>query len=281
MTQAQLGAALNVSPQAVSKWELDSAEPDLTTLKQICTLFDISTDEILGVTVSAKTETTETPEPTATVDHEKIAQEVAGSLQSALSEKEEDKTIGFCKECGKVVTKKTAGMTSPRVICKNCLSAKNAAAQERHDAKVRDLKKIRNRSLIWSSVVAAIVLAVNIYVLQDEQFKNDLYYMIPMLIIFTYGIFAMVSECIIGEGPVADILLWFITRPIKFPVFIFDWDIDGILLSLAVKIVCGILAFLLGVLLFFLGVLFGSIVAIFTYPFHIVPLCRDIRKGNV
>lgn len=35
MTQAQLGDALNVSAQAVSKWEHNLAEPDLSTIKKI------------------------------------------------------------------------------------------------------------------------------------------------------------------------------------------------------------------------------------------------------
>lgn len=39
MTQAQLGDALNVSAQAVSKWEHNLAEPDLSTIKKISYIF--------------------------------------------------------------------------------------------------------------------------------------------------------------------------------------------------------------------------------------------------
>ena len=35
MTQGQLGELLNVSPQAISKWEHNLSEPDLTTMKKI------------------------------------------------------------------------------------------------------------------------------------------------------------------------------------------------------------------------------------------------------
>lgn len=45
LTQAQLGKQLNVSAQAVSKWEHSQAEPDLTTICKLCALFDISTDD--------------------------------------------------------------------------------------------------------------------------------------------------------------------------------------------------------------------------------------------
>lgn len=47
LTQADLGQKLNISAQAVSKWEKDLSEPDTTTIKEISNLFGISTDELL------------------------------------------------------------------------------------------------------------------------------------------------------------------------------------------------------------------------------------------
>jgi transcriptional regulator with XRE-family HTH domain len=40
-TQQQLGEALNLSPQAISKWENDLAEPDLATLRALSELYKI------------------------------------------------------------------------------------------------------------------------------------------------------------------------------------------------------------------------------------------------
>ena len=40
-TQHQLGELLNVSAQAVSKWENDQAEPDLHTLRRLCLIYKI------------------------------------------------------------------------------------------------------------------------------------------------------------------------------------------------------------------------------------------------
>ena len=42
LTQEQLGAKLNVSYQAVSKWEHDLSEPDLETIKKLSNIFNIS-----------------------------------------------------------------------------------------------------------------------------------------------------------------------------------------------------------------------------------------------
>ena len=46
MTQVELGNKLNVSAQAVSKWEKSLSEPDTTTIREISNLFNISIDEL-------------------------------------------------------------------------------------------------------------------------------------------------------------------------------------------------------------------------------------------
>lgn len=44
ITQEQLAAALNISPQAVSKWETNTSQPDVQTLPLIADYFDVSID---------------------------------------------------------------------------------------------------------------------------------------------------------------------------------------------------------------------------------------------
>lgn len=48
MTQNDLAEKLNISPQAVSKWENDLTDPDISTLIKISDIFDVSIDELLG-----------------------------------------------------------------------------------------------------------------------------------------------------------------------------------------------------------------------------------------
>ena len=47
LTQADLGKKLNISAQAISKWENNQSEPDMNTLKMISSLFNVSIDELL------------------------------------------------------------------------------------------------------------------------------------------------------------------------------------------------------------------------------------------
>ena len=44
ITQEQLAAALNVSSQAVSKWETNTCQPDTLTLPLIANYFNVSVD---------------------------------------------------------------------------------------------------------------------------------------------------------------------------------------------------------------------------------------------
>lgn len=48
LTQEQLGAQLGVSGQAVSKWEKGESMPDILLLPELCDIFGISVDALLG-----------------------------------------------------------------------------------------------------------------------------------------------------------------------------------------------------------------------------------------
>lgn len=48
MSQEELAEKLNVSRQAVSRWEMGTAQPDVQNLLQISKLFDVTTDYLLN-----------------------------------------------------------------------------------------------------------------------------------------------------------------------------------------------------------------------------------------
>ena len=48
LTQEEVANRLNVTPQAVSKWENDISSPDISLLNCFADLFNISLDELLG-----------------------------------------------------------------------------------------------------------------------------------------------------------------------------------------------------------------------------------------
>ena len=56
VTQEKLAAYLNISYQAVSKWENNTALPDITLIPQLANFFGVSTEELLGMKETVETE---------------------------------------------------------------------------------------------------------------------------------------------------------------------------------------------------------------------------------
>lgn len=55
LTQEDIAKKLNISAQAVSKWENDISSPDISLLPEIASIFNITIDELLGKEIN-KTE---------------------------------------------------------------------------------------------------------------------------------------------------------------------------------------------------------------------------------
>lgn len=51
MTQEELAEMLSISSQAISRWETDSAMPDISLLPSLCNIFNVSADELLGIDI--------------------------------------------------------------------------------------------------------------------------------------------------------------------------------------------------------------------------------------
>ncbi|MBE5734052.1 MAG: helix-turn-helix transcriptional regulator [Clostridiales bacterium] len=130
LTQAELGAKLNVTAQAVSKWENGLSEPDIDSIKKLCELFSVSVDQFLDFSKKDSEDETATTDSSAPahaqtlVIHgycEKCNKPVGPSEYAvtnlSFNPSNKNKTVTndptrqhvFCKECHKqiVETKKT------------------------------------------------------------------------------------------------------------------------------------------------------------------------------
>jgi len=54
MTQEQLAEYLNISTQAVSRWETNTSLPDITLIPALANIFDVTSDVLLGIDITAK-----------------------------------------------------------------------------------------------------------------------------------------------------------------------------------------------------------------------------------
>lgn len=113
MTQEDLGKVLNVTYQAVSKWERGESLPDFETMSQIAKYFQVP--------LSYFEEGNESAEPLAPVRDETAAGR-AGVADGQI--------VGMCTECGRALKENEVSVYSPKLVCKPCAERKRQAAAE-------------------------------------------------------------------------------------------------------------------------------------------------------
>jgi transcriptional regulator with XRE-family HTH domain len=288
LTQGQLGERLNMSAQAVSKWENDLAEPDLTTLKALANLYSVSLDELLDT--DADVPQNAYTQGASGLDSEKVAKTIADALDDKM--KENPKTVGFCKRCGIVVTAENLGEESPVVLCKNCVEHQKAqeAAQDRarKAAALEQIKKdearksanayaIKKRRTL-SFVVAGIIAAIFFILLISGMTENFDFPAFLIGIFLTYAIFSFVCM-LFYDTAVSSVLVYMCSASIKFPGLIFTFDLDGFIWLIAMKLLFAVLGFLFGLVCTVLGVVLGIVIAPFVFPYIMVKLHREIVSG--
>lgn len=267
MTQAELGEELNVTSQAVSKWENGISEPDLETINKICALFNVSPNEFFGV--DEKITETKAEEPPAASVAPKIIN-------------------GYCERCHKpvgpgeykVFARKTErdGVyeSTQELLCNAC--AKKKEEQIRAEKKYKqDLQRAENkkefyRGIIWGSVAAAIML---IFAIVFTAQGDDASVIVGGWI-SVYGFFAMISQ-ILWDNSVND-LFFFFCKSFTMPGIIFEFSIDGFIWAICVKILLAILSVMLSIAWFAVGIFVTLFYAMFAFPFGLVGAIRERKQ---
>lgn len=269
MTQSELGTRLNVTFQAVSKWERGESYPDFETLSKISKIFGVS----LNYFEDAEGEQAES-------ETEEIA---AASVEQAAPQ---PKMIGFCHACGKVVYENDEATTAPKVTCKQCYAkqmraecekqaAQKALAQKKErvrQAHVNNVLKRRNRGLIASAVIcAAIFIILLISIVSDPEDWGYSLIGMAIVLLFGYTFFAQ----LFWDGIVFEICV-FGGKIVGMPGVIFTLDLDGIIFLAVVKILFAILKLLIFVLTFLLAAFVAALIS----PFTFVPQLRKLNRGE-
>lgn len=304
MTQAQLGKELNVTAQAVSKWEKGASEPDLNTIKSICEIFGITADEFFGgISHKQNAEETETAEDeSAFTDAARLGEnELCGEKTDGDDSGETDEQtknlpvdksevkrvpIEICSRCGKnlysnaefeirekYVDPHRLEFVNPReVVCSDCL------AKEKIDNKKAELTKDKDnvwRGLVFGGFVGA-VAAIIIAVVAANYFST--LELVLLAAAVGYGGFAFTAQCFYSDFLI-DMLLFF-CRSLKFPAIIFSFDLDGIAFLIGLKILFAIVGALFSITVFLFGLCLCLAVAAVTFPFSFGIHKRKLAEKN-
>ena len=271
LSQQNLGDELHVSAQAVSKWENDLAEPDLTTLKKLAQIYKVSIDLLLDADQDLS--------GAGGVDTEALATTVSEAVGKQLESKPQ--AIGYCKNCGIAVTKENYGAESPYVMCKSCYDtyrAGQASERQNKEGALRDMKKQRRKSIftgiafgIWPLILAFV--CVFSFPLED----TDTWLTFVACLILSYSVFSFAATLRL-DSPVQNMMLFMLTRSVRWPGIIFSFDLEGLFFLIGLKILFAVLSFIVGLVLAAIGVIIGLIISPFVFPISIVKFNEEIKE---
>ena len=278
MTQAELGDALSVTYQAVSKWERGESQPDFDTMSRMAKLF--------GVSLSYFEEGGE----------EELEQDPAPEPEPTAQQPINANMLGMCVHCGKIVYDGEAAATDPKLICKPCaelleqeerqreINRQKAQEAEEQSKKAaveyaqRDLKKWRKIGLLAAIIPAvALFIAGLVLGLQPDN-KNDFgIYLGAGCVLAVLG-YTFTSQ-MIWDGVVREVCLGG-GHVISLPGIIFSLSPDGLIFLIVTKIFLGFVAAVV-----FVGSILACVfAAIIISPFTFVPSLlwhnREIRKAG-
>lgn len=242
MTQAELGNALNVTYQAVSKWENDLSQPGIDVIADICRIFNITIDDFIKI---ARNE--EIIETAVTSDNALSREETAQVIREELKRAEEEKA--------KVIIEK----------------------QRRQKMVEEEIKRRDRRTeALWFRAGAIISCALALIVFMVCAFSGDVDALLGGLIM-AYAIIAFGSQlghdCVVSNVFV-DAWEW----SLGMPGVIFSFDLDGILFLILYKwIIAPIISFIVGLVVGLGGTLLAMLISIFTFPFKVPSIIRDMK----
>lgn len=264
LTQKELAEQLNVSAQAVSRWENDEVEPSLETLGRIATIFEISVDELFGKAPVEAPTPAPAPAPTP----------VTAPREESLP------VLGVCEDCRKPLyhrqdIKQVRHTDAPAtVLCISCHAKRQVRS---HTLKREELLEDRNHAFVWGAIAGVAALIVSLLVcLAGTEKRPQLIAPLALssVLLFTFLFCVIVNNNFVGE-------MWSAVASwgcVKMPSVIFSLDFDGLLFLIGAKILFGIIGFICAAAGFVLATILGFICSIFVFPFALGINVREARK---
>ena len=273
ITQAELGKELNVTYQAVSKWERDESMPDFAMISKLAKLFGV---------------------PISYFENNDGSDEQANETTAVLADKDEEEKVneptnqvlGVCTVCGKYINKDNVGLESPKLVCKTCrdeMTAQNeraiAAKKEREEAQKYAVSYALKKRSIIAAVVAGLI-SITILVLgivgmytetlDDITPTEYLCTLIVMCVMLFTWIFQLFFDGAVRSVTLAGMFF------IRLPGIIFSADLNGLIFLIVMKV----LLFIISAVVFIGAMFVMSIVAMIVSLFTFVPVIIKITRGN-
>ncbi len=278
-TQVELAEKLNISPQAVSKWENGQSEPDFNTLRNLCVIFGVSLNDFNEPQDSADNTTQFSTTDTEGIQQEVIIVEDTQQEYESILSNPTKVILGYCKTCKEplgageyVVEQSNTGVDTSvsNMYCKTCY---NKIKEKRLNEKIAKNNKDIRVGCIWGAISGILGILLGIWL---SSVEGILWYECILSAIFGISVFALVSQIIWDEGFVVDMFDFF-THSFTAPFgFVFELSLDGIIWLLTVKLALWIICGVLSVLWFLLGMSICLPLSIISWGFSLNAKKNDI-----
>ncbi len=283
LTQKDLADKLFVTYQAVSRWENDDAEPSYDTLKQMCKIFNCTTDELFGFSEEKKE-----VEENQVEHNEEVKENNEGEIHPVPEVKP---ILGVCEMCKKSIYENSdlkriqvsvrsgrAHEIKQKILCEECNNKRIEKDKENQKKELtyecEQILKKRRHSFIWATVVAVALFCLSIFFFV----KMPYYYGLATLGAALVG-YTLVGTLILDNTFVAD--LWSELASlgcIKLPGIIFTLDFDGIKFFIIVKIIFAIIGSLLSILALIFATLVAGVISLVVYPIALYLNFREVKN---
>lgn len=270
MTQKDLAEKLNVTFQAVSRWENNEVEPSLDILNKMSQIFNISVDQLMGKEQPAKEEINEEKSAPALQPVTIIQKEVVREVPV-----KERQVLCVCDYCNKPIYVDEPMMTRKQNRRGGSTTHRyHSACYEKMNQKILRDKietgiKQRKKGWIVGSIVGILVAALAILMVCFILSSN-----MPIMIagiigsLIGGGLLMMLIFCAYTQNTVVGDV-WLAVASwgfVKMPGLIFSLDLDGIIWLLTVKLVLWIISFIIAIAFIIIATVIGMILSIFFFP---------------
>lgn len=284
LTQKELAEQLNVTAQAVSRWESDEVEPSVGTIKQMANIFNVSTDELLGnatePVVVEKVVEVEKPiiveKPTVIEKEVVVEKPVIVEKEVVVEKPVQQKTVlAICSHCNKpiydeddLVKHRTSGGRGHSAHDYYLHKACDAERIQRSiEANKKDNEKRFVLSFVLGGLAAAVMLIIFIVIATKSESPAQYYVTGSILAVL---LFTMISCFVIGNNFLLDLWISIASWSVHFPGIIFTLDMDGIKALIAMKLLFAILGVLVSIAVFLLACAIAMPLSLFVYPYAII-----------
>ena len=257
LTQKELADLLHVTSQAVSRWEKGDVEPSIDTISEIASIFEVTTDEIIGGPDKK-------PKP-----------EIVTEVKEKVVVEQGKPVLTICENCKRpiyeseeIVTQTRHHGRSPSTTHYICTDwDKKIKAKQKKDAIDYGISQ-RKKSYIYSSIIATIILISGIIYAATQKVDGGMIALVIILPILTY---TFVSCMFLKNNFVGDTFITIASWGfVKFPGLIFSFDLGGFAWLIGMKILFWVLSFALGLAAVLLALVICMPLSVITYPFALI-----------